>query len=118
LRAALVLGRDELSLYDRVHGLLKRDLRPPDLLVCLQARPDVLEERVRRAGQAPYPRDHLERSAATYAEYFFHYQESPLLVVNTSEIDFIARKSDLDALVAVIHKTRSGVHHLNPLGSR
>jgi deoxyadenosine/deoxycytidine kinase len=117
--AQVSLGPGELALYDKVHGLLgARSLRP-DLVVYLQARAEVLQTRLRRRGDARVaPRDYLEKVVQAYSEFFFHYGDGPLLVVNTSEIDFVERRSDQDELVAVIQRTRSGVSHFSPLGSR
>ncbi len=113
------LSRDELLLYDKVYGLFGRDVPRPDLVVYLQARPEVLLQRLRKRGPGPLPsRDYVEKIAHAYAEYFFHYGDGPLLVVNTSEIDFVERRPDLDDLQAVILKTRNGVSHYSPLGSR
>jgi len=118
--AQLNLSRDELALYDKVYGLLGAQVPRPDLVVYLQARPDVLVSRLRRrAGDLRAPsRDYIERVAKAYAEFFFHYGDSPLLVVNTSEIDFVENRADLEDLVAVIQRTRNGVSHYSPLGSR
>jgi deoxyadenosine/deoxycytidine kinase len=118
--AQLNLSRDELALYDKVYGLLGAQVPRPDLVVYLQARPDVLVYRLkRRSGDSRVPsRDYIERVAQSYAEFFFHYGDSPLLVVNTSEIDFVENRADLDDLVAVIQRTKAGVSHYSPLGSR
>jgi deoxyadenosine/deoxycytidine kinase len=113
------LQRDELSLYDKVYQLLGRELPRPDLVVYLQARPEVLSQRLRKRAPGLVPgRDFLDKVTQAYAEFFFHYGESPLLVVNTSEIDFVNRREDLDELVAVIGRTRAGISHYSPLGSR
>jgi deoxyadenosine/deoxycytidine kinase len=91
----------------------------PDLVVYLHARPEVLLERLRRRPDgARLGRDYMARVAEAYAEFFFHYGEGPLLVVNTSEIDFVEHRQDLDELVAVIQRTRVGVSHYSPLGAR
>lgn len=118
--AQLNLSRDELALYDKVYGLLGAQVPRPDLVVYLQARPDVLLSRLRRrAADSRVPsRDYIEKVAQAYAEFFFHYGDSPLLVVNTSEIDFVDSRADLDDLVAVIQRTRAGISHYSPLGSR
>jgi deoxyadenosine/deoxycytidine kinase len=112
------LGRDELSLYDRVYGLLNAQVPRPDLVVYLQARPEVLLSRLKRRGGRVPTREHVEKMARSYAEFFFHYGEGPLLVVNTSEIDFVEHRPEADDLVAVIQRTKAGVSHYSPLGSR
>ena len=115
--AQLNLTPSELSLYDKVYRLLDAQAPRPDLIIYLQATPDVLLERVRRGGKN-LPADYISDVAKSYAEFFFTYTESPLLVVNTSEIDFVESPADQDDLVAVIRRTRAGVSHYNPLGSR
>jgi deoxyadenosine/deoxycytidine kinase len=112
------LSRDELALYDKVYQLLGRELGRPDLVVYLQARPEVLSQRLKKRGSGGVPgRDFLEKLTQAYAEFFFSYGDGPLLVVNTSEIDFVERRADLDELVAVIQRTRAGISHYSPLGS-
>jgi deoxyadenosine/deoxycytidine kinase len=112
------LSRDELMLYDKVYSLLGAQVPRPDLVVYLQARPEVLLQRLRRRGGRLPSREYVENMARAYAEFFFHYGEGPLLVVNTSEIDFVQRRPEADDLVAVIQKTRVGVSHYSPLGSQ
>jgi deoxyadenosine/deoxycytidine kinase len=112
------LGRDELSLYDKLYRLLARELPRPDLVVYLQAKPEVLAGRLRKRAGAVPTREYIERATKAYAEFFFHWEDSPLLVVNTSEIDYVERRADADDLVAVIQKTRAGISHYSPLGSR
>ncbi|MBS1245216.1 MAG: deoxynucleoside kinase, partial [Deltaproteobacteria bacterium] len=90
--ALINLEDDEISLYESIYKLLVSTLPKPDLVVYLQARPEVLLSRVRKRGVA-YERnislDYLRTLSDAYNEYFFHYNETPLLVVNTSEIDFV-----------------------------
>jgi deoxyadenosine/deoxycytidine kinase len=112
------LSRDELALYDKVYGLLNREAPRPDLVVYLQARPDILASRLKKRSTPVPTRDYIERMVSAYAEFFFHYGDSPLLVVNTSEIDFVQNRPDADDLLAVIQKTKAGVSHYSPLGSR
>jgi deoxyadenosine/deoxycytidine kinase len=116
--AQVNLSRDELALYDKVYRLLNREVPRPDLVVYLQARPDILAARLRKRSGAVPTRDYLEKVASAYAEFFFHWADSPLLVVNTSEIDYVEHRPDADDLVAVIQKTKAGVSHYSPLGSR
>lgn len=117
--AQLNLNESELALYDKVYRLLQHKAPRPDLVVYLTARPEVLSERVARRGAGrTLPSSYIADVARSYAEFFFLWQESPLLIVNTSEIDFVASPADQDDLVAVIRRTRAGVSHYNPLGSR
>jgi deoxyadenosine/deoxycytidine kinase len=119
--ASLVLSPDELALYDRVYELLGPRVVKPDLVVFLQARTDVLLARVRRRGR-DYERSldgpWLEALAKSYNDFFFHYQDTPLLVVNTSDIDLDGNPDDVEALLAVIRKHRKGTQHYVPLGTR
>ncbi len=117
--AQLNLVGSELSLYDQVYRLLHPKAVRPDLVVYLTARTEILQERVARRGAGrSLPPSYIAAVARSYAEFFFHWQECPLLVVNTSEIDFVASPSDQDDLVAIIRRTRAGISHYNPLGSR
>jgi deoxyadenosine/deoxycytidine kinase len=119
--ASLVLSPDELALYDRVYELLGPRVVKPDLVVYLQARTDVLLARIRRRGR-DYERSidgpWLEALAKAYSDFFFHYDETPLLVVNASDVDLEGSPEDLEALLAVIRKHRKGTQHYVPLGTR
>ena len=115
--AQVNLSRDELALYDKVYRLLGREVPRPDLVVYLQARPEVCLKRLKTRGSTA-SLAYVEKVTQAYAEFFFHYGESPLLVVNTSEIDFVEHRPDLDELEAIIQKTKAGVSHYSPLGSR
>lgn len=117
--AALTLDEQEFRLYDRVYSLLHAQVPRPDLVVYLQARTDVLMERVRKRGRKSEQRlraGYLEEVTQAYNQFFFHFAESPLLVVNTSDIDFEANAEDREPLVREILRTKSGVHHYIPLG--
>jgi deoxyadenosine/deoxycytidine kinase len=86
----------------------------PDLVVYLQARTEVLLERIGRRGrpeEAPIKSEYVRRVAEGYAEFFFNYNDSPLLIVNASDIDFAADAEDRRALISVIRRTRAGVNH-------
>jgi len=119
--AALTLSPDELVLYERIYGLLGARNVAPDLVIYLQARSDVLLSRVRRRG-IPHERSMdaawLDEVAKAYQEFFFHWEETPLLVVNTSDIDLENDPEDQEALLAVVRKHRKGIQHYVPLGTR
>jgi deoxyguanosine kinase len=119
--AYLTLEDHELALYDRVHALLQGRVPTPDLVILLQANTDELLRRIAVRGKR-YERDigrqYLEDLNAAYTHFFFHYSASPLLVVNTSDIDFVNRREDLEDLIKKIGETRAGTHYYVPLGSR
>jgi deoxyguanosine kinase len=119
--AALTLEADELALYERVYELLGPRVVKPDLVVYLQTRVDVLMARIRKRGR-PFERDidpgYLEGLARGYGDFFFHYDETPLLVVNVSDVDLAVPGEELEAMLAVIRKHRKGTHYYSPLGTR
>jgi len=119
--ATLTLSAEELNLYQQIYALLNTRVPKPDLVVYLQARPEVLYKRVKKRDKK-YERsvtfEYLAEVAQAYSQYFFHYDETPLLVVNTSEIDFVASSKDLADLIKEINHMGSGTQHFIPLGSR
>ncbi len=119
--AYLTLEDHELALYERVHSLLQVQVPWPDLVIFLQASTETLLQRITQRGK-PYEREigrkYLEELNAAYTHFFFHYTASPLLVVNTSEIDFVSRPEDFEDLVKTVSQTRAGTHYYVPLGSR
>ncbi len=114
--ASLNLDPNELALYEQVYALIGPRTVKPDLVVYLQARQEVLLQRIRRRGR-PFERhlepSYLEALARAYGDFFFHYDETPLLVVNTSDLD-LGNPSDVDALLAVLRRHRKGTQHYNP----
>lgn len=119
--AALTLVPDELALYQRVYDLLRPRVVRPDLVIYLQARVEVLAARIKRRAR-DYERGmdtgYLEALAKAYNDFFFHYEDTPLLVVNTSDIDLEGNPEDLEALLAIVRKHRKGTQHYVPLGTR
>jgi deoxyguanosine kinase len=115
--ANLNLAPDELVLYEQVYKLLDSKMVKPDLVVYLLARTEVLAERLRRRNR-DFERDisyqYLERVSTAYRDFFFYYDEAPLLVVDTSEIDFVNNPSDLADLIREIDRAGQGVQHYVP----
>jgi deoxyguanosine kinase len=114
LFASLTLSNDEMALYDRIYQMLRPRIATPDLVVYLQARTPVLLERIRRRGRAtekPVRPEYVEEVARAYAEFFFHYNDGPLLIVDASEIDFASNPEHWAEVLAVIRRTRAGVNH-------
>jgi deoxyguanosine kinase len=115
--AYLTLSEDELALYERVYRTLDPRVPTPDLVVYLQARAEVLLERIRsrnRDWEKPIRLEWLEEVIQAYNDYFFHYQKCPLLVINTSEIDFVEREAHLESVLSAIRRMRKGVQYFNP----
>lgn len=119
--AALTLSNEELKLYQQIYALLTARVPKPDLVVYLQARPEVLYKRVKKRDKS-FERgvtfEYLAEVAQAYNRFFFNYDETPLLVVNTSDIDFVASSKHLADLIKEINSMGSGTQHYIPLGSR
>jgi deoxyadenosine/deoxycytidine kinase len=115
------LHTDELALYRQLYTLLDARLPKPDLVVYLQAPVDVLLARLRKRAR-DYERrvtpEYIQRIAEAYKEFFFNYEETPLLVVNCTRLDFVANADDTVDLIREIHEMGQGVQHYIPLGSR
>jgi len=119
--AYLTLDDNELALYERLHPLLEMRVQKPDLVLYLQASTEVLMRRIQMRGRAyerELDRKYLEDVNAAYNHFFFHYSVTPLLVVNTNDIDFVKRKEDFEDLVKQVQAIRAGTHYYVPLGSR
>ncbi len=118
--ASLTLNSAEMALYDRVFDLLRPRVVRPDLVIYLQARLDVLLARIKKRGrefERSFDADYLARLCSTYNDYFFHYEETPLLVVNSSDIDLVENTADQEAILDLVRRHKKGVHHYIPRGS-
>ena len=115
--AQINLSEDELGLYDQVFGLLKERSLPPDLVVYLSVRTDILKKRLKdyRSGGAPLDPGYIEKLNERFHQFFFHYNEAPLLVVNASEADFINDDEEYERLLTEVQRHRKGVKHYVPV---
>ncbi len=119
--ATLNLDDAELSLYDQILPLLERDLPRPDRVVYLQASLETLLRRIERRGRAfeqGIDPEYLRALGEAYNRFFFHYEEAPLLVVNTDAIDFVASPEDFEDLLRRIREHTAGTLYYTPFGSR
>ena len=119
--AYLNLSDQELELYEQVHAILHERVTVPDLVIYLQAETEVLLERIRKRGRAyerGIRRDYVETLNEAYEYFFFHYRETPLLVIKTSEIDFVRSTEDLDDLVRQIERMDKGTCYYTPLSTK
>lgn len=117
--ANLNLDDEELKLYDRYYGAFAADLPVPDLVIYLQASPEVLRARIAKKGakeERQISPDYVEEVARAYEHFFFRYSASDLLVVNTSEIDFVERNADLQQLLRRLQEPVKGTQYFLPLG--
>jgi len=119
--ASINLDDHELALYMQIYQLLKGQIPTPDLIIFLQAKPEILLHRIRSRGHS-YEKeielDYLKILTEAYNYYFFHYDQSPLLIVDTSEIDFVKRKEDLSQLIREVKQMRKGTSYFIPKRSK
>ncbi|MFZ5876758.1 MAG: deoxynucleoside kinase [Nitrospirota bacterium] len=117
--ATLNLTPDELVLYDQVYGLLRSRLPKPDLVIYLHAETDALMRRVKQRGRE-YEQDitweYLDELSRAYNEFFFSYNDTPLLVIQTTDIDFVKNSGDLSDLIRQIRQMKGGVQYYVPAG--
>lgn len=119
--ATLNLTEHELALYYRIYDLIKRDVPKPDLVVYLQARVEVLLARIKQRGrpfEADIDPDYLGTLANLYNSFFLHYEEAPVLIVNTDRLDFVANQDDFEELLRAILEHRSGRKFYSPRSRR
>jgi deoxyadenosine/deoxycytidine kinase len=120
LFACLNLNDQELDTYNRYFNSFREQLPTPDLVIYLQATPEVLKKRLKKKnalGEKAISEDYLMEVVKAYEHFFFHYTGSDLLVVNTSEIDFVERSEDLQALLRRVSEPIRGTQYFLPLGS-
>jgi deoxyadenosine/deoxycytidine kinase len=117
--AYLTLSDSELMVYEKIYAVLAQEIPRPDLVLYLQADTPVLLRRIRERGRDYEKRlsaDYLQALNDAYNRFFFSYNKTPLLVVNTSEIDFVKRQSDLDDLIRQIDRMEAGTRYYVPYG--
>ena len=116
LFARITLSGDELALYQRIYESLKLRSPVPDLVIYLQAAPQVLIERVRRRA-ADFERgigeEYLALLAEGYARFFYSYTAAPVLIVNSENLNFVERDADFDLLVARMRAMKSRREYFN-----
>jgi deoxyadenosine/deoxycytidine kinase len=118
--ACINLNDEELAVYDAYYDLLKERLPPPDLVIYLQATPEVLRRRIARKdikSEANISDAYLHEVVRAYEHFFAHYTASDLLVVNTTELDFVERSRDLEELLRGLTQPVKGTQYFLPLGS-
>jgi deoxyguanosine kinase len=116
--AYINLSDAELDLYNRYYQMFRAEVPTPELVIYLQASADVLRQRLKRkgvAGERAISEKYLEQVAQAYEHFFFHYSASDLLVVNTSDIDFVNNNRDLQMLLSRLAEPVRGTQYFLPL---
>lgn len=116
--AYLNLEGEELKLYENLFPLLQRSLRKPDLVIFLQSSTDRLMHNIKRRGrkiERNLTRGYISELSEAYNNFFFKYNNTPLLIVNSTEIDFINRQKDFDELYnQIFREDRGFIEYFNP----
>ena len=111
LFASLNLGDKEMQLYDTVASLLERNIIRPDIVIYLQADTDVLMKNIEKRGRNMEKNvtwEYIDALNQVYTEYFFRYQDTPLVIINTNNIDFVENENDLKEVIDYIRQPVSG----------
>jgi deoxyguanosine kinase len=117
--ATVNLDDNELDLYNTVWDVLAPKIKPPQLVVYLQASTDRLLKNIakrNREYEQTISREYLEALNTAYNEFFFHYSDAPVFIINTDEIDFVESDEHLDDLIGKIVENHSGITFYNPRG--
>jgi len=120
LFASLNLDEKEMSLYDSIANMLERNIINPDLIIYLQADTSTLMKNIAKRGrefEANISYDYINALNEIYTEYFFRYNETPLVIINTNHIDFVNNSADLDQVIDYIRQPVSGTKFFNPTAS-
>jgi deoxyguanosine kinase len=117
--AYINLSDAELELYNRYYALFHGQVPSPDLVIYLHASPEVLKQRLKRkgiAGEQAISDEYIDQVAKAYEHFFFHYTASDVLVVDTSNIDFVNRPQDLALLLKRVSEPIKGKQYFAPAG--
>ena len=120
LFASLNLDEKEMNLYDIIANMLERNVINPDLIIYLQADTSTLMKNIAKRGrefEANISYDYINALNEIYTEYFFRYNETPLVIINTNHIDFVNNSADLDLVIDYIRQPVTGTKFFNPTAS-
>lgn len=105
--AYLTLEARELQLYEKMLPLLERDVPRPDLVVYLKSKPSRLMENIKlrnRSYEKNMSAEYIESLSNAYHQFFSRYQETPLLEINCTKLDFVKRQEDFDCILDLIQR--------------
>ncbi|MGD9402919.1 MAG: deoxynucleoside kinase [bacterium] len=109
--AHINLNDEELALYQRLADILEKSIARPDVVVYLQAGTDMLMERIHRRGrpfEKTMPRDYIETLNQAYNYFFFHYEDTPLIIVHTESVDFVNNPAHVGRLIEMANSGPKG----------
>ena len=116
LFAALNLDDKEMSLYNAVARILEKNVASPDMVIFLQSDTDRLMQNIKLRGRE-YEKlidwKYIDALNQMYNEYFFRYDDSPLLIINTNDIDFVNNKDDLEEIIEFIRTPGEGTRSVS-----
>ncbi len=115
--ASVTLNEEELTLYHKIKNLLKKDVPHPDLIVFLQAEIPFLLERIHKRGiiyEKGITEQYLKLLKNAYNQYFFHIADTPVIVINVTELDFAEESYDFLWFVDELHRSHYGLRYFNP----
>ena len=118
--AYLNLDDSELLIYDKLYTMLEAQVPKPDMVIYLQAKTETLVRRIKgrsRNSETAISEAYINEVNKAYNYFFFRYSQTPLLVIDTTKIDFVHHEDHLDELVEQIRKMDRGVQYYQPLGS-
>ena len=119
--AYLNLDENELALYEQFYKVLEPKIVKPDLVIFLQADTDTLLRRIKmraRPFEKELNHEYIAAVNEAYNHFFFRYSDTPLLVINTSDIDFVHRREDLDDLLKQILSMKQGTQYYVPVSGK
>ena len=120
LFASLNLDDKEMNLYDSIANIMERNIINPDLIIYLQADTSTLMKNIDKRGrdfENNISYDYINALNEIYTEYFFRYNDTPLVIINTNNIDFVNNAEDLDQVIEYIRQPVSGTKFFNPSAS-
>ena len=115
--ACLNLDNQELAIYNKLYTLLAKELPQPDVVIYLQAKPDVLLHRIKKRNltyEKNISEDYLKELIQAFDYFFFHYKTTPLLVINTNQIDFVLNEAHFKEILKAIDTMRAGTQYYTP----
>ncbi len=121
LFASINLDENEMAMYNAISEIIKKNIPTPDFVVYLQASTNALLKRIEKRG-VPYEfnmdRSYIKTLNEAYNHFFFHYNEAPVLIINTDDIDYVNIRADFEDIISQILQTRGGSTYYRPLASK